>query len=164
MKKALVVVDFQNEYIGDSLGMKSAEKMKNRVIEKIKAYLAENADLFFTLDNGAAFADSSAPKKEGENLGAEEDVSAYFPYAERIFEKGSYGSLELAEFLRVREYDEVEIVGLVSNICVISNAVLAKTALPEARIVVDSSCTASGNNQLHNKALDVMKGMEIEVV
>lgn len=164
MKKALVVVDFQVKYIGDCLGIKPAEKMKNRVTEKINKCIAENADLFFTLDSGVAYAVTAEPDREGEFLGAPQEVSRYFSYARRIFEKASYGSLELAECLRVGEYDKVEIVRLVSNICVISNAVLAKTALPQARIVVDSSCTASGNTRLHKKALAVMKGLEIEII
>ncbi|MEG1994486.1 MAG: cysteine hydrolase family protein, partial [Oscillospiraceae bacterium] len=80
------------------------------------------------------------------------------------FEKCTFGSDALFDFLRASEYESVELIGLVSNICIISNAIIAKTALPEAEIIVDASCTDSFDKELHNKALDVMQGLQITVI
>lgn len=76
----------------------------------------------------------------------------------------TFGSLALAEHLKSQGYEQVELVGVVSNICVISNAVLAKAALPESLIIVDAACTASNDDAMNEKALDVMEGIQIKVI
>ncbi len=82
---------------------------------------------------------------------------------DKKFNKPGFGSPELLIYLQNNKYDEIELVGLVTNICVIANAIIAKTALPEAKIVVDASCTDSFDKTLHEKALDVMEGLQMEV-
>jgi nicotinamidase-related amidase len=79
------------------------------------------------------------------------------------FYKGAFGSDELFEYLKTTPFERIELVGLVSNICVIANAVLAKTAQPETPIVVAAQCTASNDPTLHQAALDVMRGLQIRV-
>ena len=71
--------------------------------------------------------------------------------------------MEMLCYLRTHPYQEIELVGVVTNICVISNAVLCKAALPEARVSVDASLCASNDEALHEKALDVMRGLQINV-
>ena len=68
---------------------------------------------------------------------------------DRRFEKRTFGSLVLAEYLKKQGYEQVELDGMASNICVISNAVLAKVALPESLVVVESSCTASNDDAMN---------------
>ena len=80
-----------------------------------------------------------------------------------VFFKPSFGSMELTCYLRTHPYQEIELVGVVTNICVISNAVLCKAALPEACVSVDASLCASNDEALHEKALDVMRGLQIDV-
>ena len=72
-------------------------------------------------------------------------------------------SLALADWLRERDYDTVELCGLVSHICVLSNAVMVKAALPNAVITVNARLTASYDPDLHRKALDVLEGIHITV-
>ena len=79
------------------------------------------------------------------------------------FEKSAYGSDALYEYLKTAGYDEIELCGVVSNICVISNAVLAKTALPEADITVDALCTASNDEKLNSAALDVLESLNVQI-
>ena len=67
----------------------------------------------------------------------------------------------IRDSLKTACYGSVELVGVVTNICVVANAVLAKTALPDADIIVDSTLTASNDERLHNAALDTMEGMQI---
>ena len=78
-----------------------------------------------------------------------------------VFRKSTFGSDALYEYLKTACYGSVELVGVVTNICVVSNAVLAKTALPDADLIVDSTLTASNDERLYNAALDTMESMQI---
>ena len=80
-----------------------------------------------------------------------------------VIEKPAFPSLELGNWLREQGYDRVELVGLVSYICVLSNALIAKAALPEAEIIVDAACTTGSDPALHQKALDLMEALQITV-
>ena len=75
-----------------------------------------------------------------------------------------YGSMELAGYLKEQKYETVELAGVVTHICVLSNAVLAKSALPDSEIVVDASCCASNDPSLGEKALDLLEGLQIKVI
>lgn len=81
-----------------------------------------------------------------------------------IFMKETFGSTALAEFIEQQGYDYIEFVGLCTDICVISNVMLVKAALPEAEIVVDASCCAGVTPDSHRNALTAMKSCQIEVV
>ena len=79
------------------------------------------------------------------------------------FVKSTFPSLELAEWLSMQDYQEVELVGLVSYICVFTNAVMVKSALPEAEVIVDAACTAGPDPALHAKCLDVLEAIQVTV-
>ena len=81
-----------------------------------------------------------------------------------VIKKPSFGSLELAEILKENKFDEVELCGLVTDICVVSNAIIAKAALPESKIIVDSNACASFDKAAHEAALKVMKSVQIDVL
>ena len=70
----------------------------------------------------------------------------------------------MIEYFQNNDYESVEIMGLVSNICVISSAVIIKTANPEVPIIVDSNCTDSFDPQLNKDSLNVLKGLQVEVI
>ena len=82
----------------------------------------------------------------------------------KIFEKPTFPSLELANYLKDLKYQEVELCGLVSNICVLSNAIMVKSALPNANIVIDAFATDSFDKELQSKAFDVLEGLHIKVI
>ena len=88
----------------------------------------------------------------------------YLNKAKMVFEKPTFPSLDLANYLKDTSYDEVELCGLVSNICVISNAVMVKSALPNAKIFVDAKATDSFDKPLQEKCFDVLEGLHIEVI
>ena len=69
----------------------------------------------------------------------------------------------MAKYLEGKDFDTIELCGLVSNICVLSNAVMAKSACPNSEIIVDSSLTAAADEEMHQKSLDVMKGLFIKI-
>lgn len=169
MKKLLIVVDYQNDFVNGTLGFEGAEKLEHKIIDKIREY--KDDDVIYTLDTHQEnYMDTMEGKKlpvkhciintKGWNLyGRLKDILK----DRQCFEKETFGSSKLFDFLRKSNYETIEIVGLVSNICIISNAILAKTALPEAEIIVDASCTASFDNSLNEKALDVMEGLQINI-
>ena len=81
----------------------------------------------------------------------------------RILEKPSFGSMELAALAQQENYEEIELIGLCTDICVISNAMLLKAALPEAVIKVDPFCCAGVTPESHKNALEAMRTCQIEL-
>ncbi|MDD2956014.1 MAG: cysteine hydrolase [Oscillospiraceae bacterium] len=173
MKRALIVVDYQNDFVGGSLGFPAAAALEDPICEKIRQYKERGGDVIFTYDTHG---EDYLQTQEGSRLpivhclkGTDGwqlygRVNSLRDSDAPTFLKPAFGSMELAEYLMCRRYDEVELVGLVSSICVISNAILAKAALPECRVVVDAACTAGADKPLHEKALDVMQGLQIDVL
>ena len=172
MRKCLIIVDYQNDFVTGALGFNGAKDLEPIIVKKIEEIILSGGEIYFTMDTHDQ---SYLSTEEGKNLQVPHCVKGtpgyelygrvgnYLTIARKVVEKPTFGSLELAEILRENQYDEVELCGLVSNICVISNAVLAKAALPNAHIVVDKKATASSNFELHKKALEVMKSFHIEI-
>ena len=109
MKKALIVVDYQKDFVDGALGFEKAVQLEQAICRKIEQ------------------------------------------------------AWELGEYAREQQFDVIELCGVVSNICVLSNAVLLKAALPEAKLIVDARCTASNDDEMNEKALDILQGVQVEV-
>lgn len=172
MSKLLIIVDYQNDFVNGALGFEGADKISIVIKEKIEQYLKEQNDIIFTLDTHEenymeTMEGSKLPVKHcikgSEGWKLHESVN-YIPLAKKVFEKPTFPSLELANYLKEHEYDEVELCGLVSNICVISNAVMVKAALPNAKIFIDAKATDSFDKALQEKCFDVLEGLHIEVI
>lgn len=173
MKKCLIVVDFQNDFINGALGFEEALNIKDKIIEKIISYRTSGDDIIFTLDTHT---NNYLSTEEGNNLPVKhcikgttghdlhQDIFVLKSLKDKVFEKNTFPSLELGKYLENKDYQLIELCGLVSNICVISNAVIAKSALPNAHIVVDASATESFDKTLHKKTLDVLEGLHVEVL
>lgn len=174
MNRILLVIDYQNDFVDGTLGFSGAEKLDEKICSKINEYRKSNDEVIFTLDTHY---ENYLSTQEGRNLPVVHCIKGTHGWeiygkcaecvreSDKIFEKSSFGSYELAEYLRKKKnIDSVEIVGLVSNICVIANAVCAKTALPEAEITVDASCTSCADEKLNRQALDCMEGIQIKVI
>ena len=173
MKKLLVVVDYQNDFVDGALGFPGAEILDKKIAAKIAAYRGNGDEVVFTFDThaedylktqeGLRLPIAHCIKdSDGWNLFGE--TAAFLTPDSPVFLKTSFGSPELGEFIGKGGYDEIEFVGLVSNMCVLSNAVIAKAADPEARIIIDASCTDSFDPILNEKALDVMQALHMDVV
>ena len=132
------------------------------------------ADVAFTLDtHGPDYLDTQEGRKlpvphcllnsEGWQLYGQTG-QAMERSRDMVIGKGAFPSLWLANWLKEQGYDRVELAGLVSYLCVLSNAIMVKAALPEAEIVVDASCTAGPDPDLHAKGLDVMEALQITVL
>jgi len=172
MPNLLIVVDFQNDFVCGSLGFSGAEALEAPIVAKIEAALAAGDDLAFTLDTHD---DQYLSSQEGRLLPIPHCIASteghrlygkVAEYAARgiTFYKPIFGSSALMRHLLDRSYDKIELCGLVSNICVLSNAVICRTAQPEAEIVVDSMATAGPDPEVHRMALEVMRGMQIQVL
>lgn len=173
MKKALLVIDYQNDFVDGTLGFAQAPALDGRIAEKIRQRREAGYDILFTFDTHTETYLSTQEGMRLPILHCVKDTPGWELYGEtarqrqpddRCFYKETFGSLALANYLESQGYTEVELVGLVSNICVLSNAVLAKAALPQARVVVDAACTASADAELHAKTLDVLRGVHVDVI
>lgn len=172
MKKLLIVVDYQKDFVDGALGFPGAETLDGPIAARIAAYRAAGDEVIFTLDtHGPDYPNTQEGRKlpvphclrdtEGWSLYGETGRS--LRPGDPVFEKETFPSLDLADWLREKDYDAVELCGLVSNICVLSNAVMVKAALPQAEITVDARLTAGADRSLHQKALDVLEGLHVTV-
>lgn len=172
MRKILIVVDMQNDFINGSLGTKEAEAIVPLVIDKIKHYKKEN--VFATRDtHDKDYLDTL----EGKNLPVihclkntngwelQKDIAKLID-PRNIFDKPSFGSVELVNHLsqiEKKEKIEIELVGLCTDICVISNAVLLKSFLANTCVSIDSSCCAGSTKKAHEYALKSMESLQIKL-
>lgn len=168
--KLLIVVDYQNDFVTGALGFKQAEDIKPAILEKIQKYRSNGDKILFTLDTHT---DNYMDTLEGKHLPIPHCIKGTHGHKlsginpsenDVIIEKPSFGSAELFEYLKGKNYESIELVGIVTNICVISNAIIAKAALPEIPIIIDSKCVASADDELHHKALDVMHSLQINIL
>ena len=167
--KILVVVDMQKDFTHGALGSDRAMAIVPAVCEKIKNF---DGDVVFTMDTHS---ESYLDTREGKNLPVphcikgtdgwtlDENV-APLSRGCRFFEKPTFGSVELAEFAASRNYNEIELIGLCTDICVISNAMLLKAYMPVVKISVDSACCAGVTPESHENALSAMKMCQIDVI
>ena len=172
-KSVLIVVDMQQDFIDGALGSEEAVTIVEKVAEKVRAAEEEGVLVLFTRDtHGEDYMNT----EEGKNLPVPHcikhtegwQVSGKIPYPQeaRSFDKLTFGSLDLGNFLKELAFppERVELVGLCTDICVLSNAVIAKAALPNAHIVVDAACCAGVTPVSHDTALAAMKAIQVEVV
>ena len=172
MKKLLIVVDYQNDFINGSLGFEKGELISKVIKEKIECYLKNNNDIIYTLDTH----DNEYLKTvEGNYLPVVHCIKDsighqiykecdYSNKAVKVFEKETFPSLDLANYLFNNKYQEIELCGLVSNICVLSNAIMVKSALPNAHIFIDALATASSDEKLQEEAFNVLEALHIDII
>ena len=177
MKKYLAVIDMQNDFIDGSLGTDEAASIIDRVRDRILEARSEVPEtIIFTRDTHEVDYLNSL---EGHYLPVEhcirgtkgweinDRIKGVMPEGALVIDKPSFASLELAGILleesRINQI-EIEIIGLCTDICVVSNALLIKAFIPEARIMVNASCCASVTPEKHDAALETMRSCQIEVI
>lgn len=175
MSKYLIVIDMQNDFIDGALGTKEAQAILPKVIEKVKAF---KGPVMFTRDTHD---ENYLETQEGRKLPVrhcirgtkgwelQEELNDYaVKNSCLIFDKTTFGSTYLAGCVtgiaRTTPIDEIELVGLCTDICVISNAILLKTALPDTEISVDASCCAGVTPESHRNALEAMKMCQVTIL
>ncbi|MDO5389955.1 MAG: isochorismatase family cysteine hydrolase [Eubacteriales bacterium] len=171
MKKLLIVVDMQTDFVTGALGTKEAQAIVPAVVAKIKDAKDAGADVMFTLDTHE---DNYLETQEGKHLPVPHCIKntegwmlvpEIRPLAEgcTMVEKPTFGSTRLAHLIGRAWYDEVELIGLCTDICVISNAMILKASVPETPISVDASCCAGVTPESHVNALSAMKMCQISI-
>ena len=169
--KLLVVVDMQNDFVTDALGTAEAVAIVPHVKDKVAQAVREGTQVIFTRDTHE---EDYLSTREGRHLPVPHCIRgtkgweiipelAEFLEGCRIIDKPTFGSTELAQLVVQEGYDDLELIGLCTDICVISNAMLIKAALPEAEVSVDSSCCAGVTPASHANALEAMKMCQITV-
>lgn len=172
MRKILIVVDMQKDFIDGALGTKEAQEIVEPVIAKIKEYDIKN--VYATRDTHT---ENYPETNEGRHLPVVHCVNgtdgwqidkrvAEVLKGATIIDKPTFGSVDLARHLRdenMKEQLEIEIVGLCTDICVVSNALLLKANMPEINISVDSKCCAGATPESHKYALETMKMCHINI-
>ncbi len=168
--KYLVVVDMQNDFVYGALGSECAKS----IVENVKKYIENfEGEVIFTRDTHE---ENYLKTQEGKKLPVLHCIKntkgweiiqelAPLSFGKKIFDKPSFGSVELAEYLKSEnDVQEVIFVGLCTDICVISNAYLVKAYMPEVKISVVESCCAGVTNESHKRALETMKVCQIEII
>lgn len=172
MRKILLVIDMQNDFIDGALGTQEAKAVVDRVVDEIKKYPA--GDIIATRDTHTGdYLDTQEGKKlpvvhcvKGTAGWALEPKIAAALGEALIIDKPTFGSKELAERLtRMAQEEELDItlVGLCTDICVVSNALLIKAFLPEAPVRVIAACCAGVTPESHQAALETMRMCQIQV-
>lgn len=167
--KYLIVVDMQKDFITGSLGSELAVKIVPDVVKKVKNF---DGKVIFTRDTH--FADYMQTQ-EGKKLPVQhciKDTDGWQicdelkDYAIDVVDKITFGSVDLPGMLKDygNEIDEIELCGLCTDICVISNAMILKANFPETKIVVDAKCCAGVSVESHKTALNAMKAVQIEIL
>ena len=174
MNRYLFVIDYQNDFVDGALGFPGAEKLDGKIAAKIREY--GKGHVLFTRDTHFK---NYLDTREGRNLPVVHCVKGthgwqvYGETAKALAEVEAPGIDKLVFGMDVTDpataavlpktADEIELVGLVSNICVVSNAVVLQSRYPEAKIIVDAGCTDSFDKSLHEKVLDVLQGFQVTV-
>ena len=172
MRKVLIVIDMQNDFIDAALGTKEAAAIVDAVKDKIRSYPSEN--IIATMDTHF---DNYMQTQEGKYLPVPHCIKGTDGWKIRpeiaellkdakIYEKPTFGSTALAADLKAlseREELELELVGLCTDICVVSNALLLKASMPEVKISVDAACCAGVTPEKHLAALETMRSCQIQI-
>ena len=172
MKRLLVVVDFQNDFVSGSLGFEKAKELEEHIVQLIKEYHMNGDEIVYTMDTHT---ENYLETYEGSHLPVEhciEQTVGWELYGKvkdllqdcLCFKKPTFPSLDLAYYLEDKEYEDITFVGVVSHICVLSNAIMAKAAQPETPIRVDLKGIASADEKVHQEGIDVMKSLQIEII
>lgn len=166
--KFLIVVDMQVDFITGALGSADAEAIVQNVVEKAKNF---DGKIIFTRDTHF---ENYMETQEGTKLPVPHCIKdtvgwqicdELLPFVETVVDKVTFGSVELPKIIESfnMPIDEIELCGLCTDICVISNAMVLKASFPEAEISVDASCSAGVTKESHQTALDAMKAVQIEI-
>lgn len=167
MEKILLVIDMQNDFIDGALGTAEAVAIVDKVKEKILGF---DGQVWYTRDTHPA---NYMETREGRHLPVPHCIAGTKGWeiteklaglrCDRIIDKPTFGSTQLQEMLTKEGAEDITLVGLCTDICVISNAMLIKAALPEAEITVDGACCAGVTPESHKRALEAMQMCHIHV-
>ncbi len=170
-KRLLIVVDYQNDFVDGALGFEKAKELEPYLVNLIEEYKKNNDDIIYTMDTHQ---ENYLQTEEGKYIPVvhcirgTKGLELYgkinrLAGGSLIFEKRAFPSSQMCFYLRGCDYTEITLVGVVTHLCVLANAIMAKAALPFAHIIIDAKGCASNDEKLEKEAFDVAKAMLIEV-
>ena len=166
MKKKLIVVDMQNDFIDMALGTREAVAIVPAVKAKIEQYRKNGDEIIFTRDTHS---ENYLETPEGKQLPVThcvkgtkgwEIADGLYVDGCKIIDKPNFGWPHWNE----EKLEDVELIGLCTDICVVSNALIIKATFPEADVKVDKSCCAGVTPESHNAALTTMQMCQIDII
>lgn len=173
MKKILIVVDMQKDFVDGALGSQEAVAIVDNVVDKIENF---DGDIIVTYDTHG---ENYMETQEGKNLpvphcikgtdGWELDAKVQAALDKRAYksiEKPTFGSTDLPDYIKANynpDDIEIELIGLCTDICVVSNALLLKANFPETKVTVDAACCAGVTPDSHSAALTTMKMCQVNI-
>ena len=171
MKKILMVIDMQNDFISGALGSEEARRIVPAVVDAVNGF---DGEVIFTRDTHF---ENYAETQEGKKLPVPHCIKDSHGWQvcdelmktdaykkSRIIDKLSFGSEELGELMKELRPDEVYVTGLCTDICVISNVMIIRAFSPETNITVYEKCCAGVTPESHRTALDAMKMCQVDIV
>ena len=170
MKKLLIVVDMQNDFITGTLGSPQAQQILPSVKAKIEVYKRNGDKIIFTRDTHY---DDYLTTQEGQYLPVVHCIEGTVGHliageldsnGSEVFDKPNFGSLELAKRVAEGSFDKIELCGLCTDICVVSNALILKAQLPETKVTVDARCCAGVTDESHSAAMLTMKMCQVNII
>lgn len=176
MKQVLIVVDYQRDFVDGVLGFEKAKTLEDGIAARAESVLAAGGSVFFTLDTHD---ETYLNTREGKYLPVKHciknsDGHKLYGSLSNVaqqngviqVEKSTFGSAALSKRIRatVGEPDVIQLCGVVTNMCVISNAVLLQTAFENAQIQIIEPLCASFDEPLHRAAIEVMRGLQMQIV
>lgn len=180
--KTLIVIDMQNDFVTGSLGTKEAQAIVPNVKDKISDYALRKDNVIFTRDTHEKdYLDTQEGKllpvehciRDTEGWLIENDIEddvnflvlELDDFRPIVVDKNTFGYKNWKSFSNIfKDCEEIELIGVCSDICVISNALILKSQFPEIKIAVDASCCAGVTPELHEAALKVMRSCQINVI
>ena len=170
-KKVLIVIDVQNDFVTGSLGTPEAQAVVPNIVKKVEEYRSRDDAIIFTVDTHY---DNYLDTQEGKKLPVPHcivgtpgyeiipELHAEVSSLEKVYPKETFGyRWNIGHWMCC--YD-VEIIGVCTDICVVTNALVLKTYYPDIEITVDASCCAGTTPERHKAALEVMKSCQINVI
>ena len=167
--KLLVVVDMQKDFVDGALGTPEAQAIVENVVKKVKEAKEAGDQIVFTMDTHEA---NYLETAEGKNLPVEHCIRETAGWKlipqlrpltadTKIVQKPTFGSTQLSYLVAIGDFEDIELIGLCTDNCVISNALLLKATVPETPIIVEASCCAGVTPESHKNALESMKMCQI---
>ena len=170
MKKALVVIDMQNDFVFGALGSADAQAVLPNVVQRVQQARMSGEQVIFTRDtHGEEYLHTQEGKKLPvphciKDTDGWQICSGLYKAGDVVFDKPVFGSTELAAYLQAQAFDLVEFVGVCTDICVVSNVLLAKAVCLQTEIFVRASCCAGLSKEKHEAALETMKSCQVTVL
>lgn len=169
MKKALVVIDMQNDFVFGALGSADAQAVLPNVAQRVKQARIDGEQVLFTRDtHGKDYLNTQEGKKLPvphciKNTDGWEICEGLYRAGDVVFDKQVFGSTELAAYLQAQAFDQVEFIGVCTDICVVSNVLLAKAVCLDTEISVRADCCAGLSKAKHEAALETMRSCQVSV-